>query len=70
MGIILGWPGVLAALFLAYVVGSIVGVALIMLGRKKWGQQIPFGTFLSAATFVILLYGQPILQWYVNYLGL
>ncbi|MFH0873482.1 MAG: prepilin peptidase [Candidatus Komeilibacteria bacterium] len=70
MGLMLGWPGILVALFIAYVVGSIVGIILIIAGRKKWGQQIPFGTFLSLATFVILLYGQPILQWYLNYLGI
>ncbi len=69
MGIMLGWPGIMAALFVAYVVGSVVGVTLIMLGKKQWGGQIPFGTFLSAATFVILLYGQQILQWYLGYLG-
>lgn len=70
MGIMLGWPGIIVALFIAYIVGSIVGVGLILVGRKQWGQQIPFGTFLSVATFVILLYGRPILQWYLQYLGI
>lgn len=70
MGVMLGWPGIVTALFIAYITGSIVGITLILSKRKQWGQQIPFGTFLSVATLVVLLYGQPLWQWYLGYLGL
>lgn len=56
MGVLLGWPAVIAALGLAYVSGSLIGLTLIAARRKGWKSQIPFGTFLTASTVVTLLY--------------
>jgi prepilin signal peptidase PulO-like enzyme (type II secretory pathway) len=66
MGIILGYPLILVALILAYFSGSLIGVALILLKRKKWHSAVPFGVFLSLATVVTLLWGQKILEWYLT----
>lgn len=68
MGIMLSWPNILAALMIAYFVGSIVGLGLIAVGRKKLSSQIPFGTFLSLATLVTMLYGNILVNWYLNFL--
>jgi len=68
MGFMLGLPGVLLALFLAYISGAIVGLGLIAAKKKTMKSQIPFGTFLSAASIMVLLYGGPILSWYLNLL--
>jgi len=67
MGIILGWPGVLLALFLAYLIGSVGAVILLALKKKKWGSEIPLGTFLTVATFIWLLYGDIIWQAYSSW---
>ena len=66
MGLMLGFPLILVAFFVAYLVGAIVGLVLISLGKKKMSSQIPFGTFLSAATFFTFLYGQEFFDWYLN----
>lgn len=66
MGLILVWPDILIALFIAYVSGSLVGIFLLLAGRKAWRDRIPFGTFLSAATLVTMLYGDNLLIWYLN----
>lgn len=68
MGLILGWPQILVALFLAYVLGSVVGVGLLLSSKKKWKDKLPFGTFLSMATIICLLFGEQILNWYLNLL--
>lgn len=60
MGVMLGYPLIGLALFLAYMVGAVFAIFLLLLGKKKFGSQIPFGTFLSAATVVVLLYGDTI----------
>ncbi len=70
MGLSLGWPYVLLAIFLAYFLGSIVGVGLILSGKKKWGSRIPLGTFLSFSTVIILLWGRAILAWYLHFIFL
>lgn len=66
MGALLGWQLVLVALFIAYLVGSVVGVALIIGKRKKLKDPMPFGVFLSMATILCLLYGKIILDLYLN----
>lgn len=66
MGVLLGWPLVLVALFLAYLSGGAVGAVLLASKRKSVGSQIPFGTFLSAATIIVLFWGEPLLAWYFH----
>ncbi len=66
LGVCLGWPYIMAAIFLGYCFGAIVGVALLASKRKKWGSMLPLGTFLSAAAIIILLYGEPIVNWYLQ----
>ena len=63
MGLILGWPNILAALFLAFLSGAVVGVALIIFGKKGLKSQIPFGPFLAGATVLMMLYGQYSIDW-------
>ncbi|PLX27379.1 hypothetical protein C0583_03635 [Candidatus Parcubacteria bacterium] len=66
MGLVLLWPGVIIALMLAYISGAIISVFLIMIGKKKWGSQVPFGIFLSTATIVTMFWGQVLADWYLN----
>jgi len=63
MGLLLGWPDISMALFLAFFIGATVGVGLIFLGRKTMKSQIPFGPFLIGGTLVMLLWGQFFLDW-------
>jgi prepilin signal peptidase PulO-like enzyme (type II secretory pathway) len=66
MGAILGWPGVLLGLFLAYILGGIFAAGLLLFRKKHWGDKLPFGTFLALATFIILLYGDILFNWYTS----
>ena len=63
MGLILGWPNILFALFLAFFGGALFGVSLIILGRKTLKSQIPFGPFLIGGTIILLLFGQFFWEW-------
>ena len=64
MGVILGWPYILAALFIAYVLGSLISVILILYRKKAWHDKIPFGTFLALSTLITMLYGPALITWY------
>jgi len=68
MGIILSWPHILTALFVAYLLGSVVSLGLLFFGKKSWTDKVPFGTFLTLATFVTMLYGQNLIDWYLSFL--
>lgn len=57
--------GVLAIL-LSFWIGAIVGIVL-MLGKKAgWKSEIPFGPFLALGAFVALLWGEQLIEIYLN----
>jgi len=66
MGIILGWQNTIFALFLAYVLGAIVGIYLLVVKKKKAKSEVPFGVFLTVATFVAMFWGMQIVNWYLG----
>jgi len=70
IGFMLGWQGVLITLFIAYVSGSVIGLALIFTKKKKMKSQVPFGPFLSAAAIITLLWGNQLLAWYQGMMGI
>lgn len=68
MGLLLGWPQVLVALMMSYIIGAVIAIVMVLLKKKRWGEQIPFGTFLTMGTFIALLWGEVILKWYLGQL--
>jgi leader peptidase (prepilin peptidase)/N-methyltransferase len=66
MGLTLGWPKILVALFFAFLSGAIVGLILILLERKTMKSQIPFAPFLVSGTFFAMFFGEKIVDWYLN----
>jgi len=74
MGFLLGFPNILAGLFLAFFFGAIIGVILMVFpfgsaqGGNKKGlkSEIPFGPFLITGTFTALFWGKEIIQWYLQ----
>ncbi|MBI3115233.1 MAG: prepilin peptidase [Candidatus Kerfeldbacteria bacterium] len=65
-GFALGFERTIVALVLAYVVGALVGVALLARGRVTLSSHLPFGMLVTAATFVSLLWGDAIIAWYMS----
>jgi len=64
MGLILGWPLSVAGLFLAYMIGLVTALSLLITKKKGWGSVLPMGTFLSLATLIIFWWGEVLLNWY------
>ncbi len=67
LGLLLGWPRIVPGIFSAFVSGSIVGILLIVLGRKKMGDYLPFGPFLILGTTIGLLYGEQLWNLYKGF---
>jgi leader peptidase (prepilin peptidase)/N-methyltransferase len=57
LGLILPWPYLLPALYIGFALGAIVGVALVILQRKKMRQLIPLAPFLVAGTLASMFFG-------------
>lgn len=55
MGALLGYPGIVVALYIAFLTGAIVSVMLILLRRLSLKKTIAFGPFLVIATVFVYL---------------
>jgi leader peptidase (prepilin peptidase)/N-methyltransferase len=64
-GAFLGWQGVLLTIFLGALLGSLVFLPLMLVGRKK---LVPFGVFLSIAAAITYLFGPTLADWYGGFL--
>lgn len=65
MGLLLGCPNILVALFLAFSAGALIGTGLIVCKKKSLKSEVPFGPFLIGGTFIALFWGEKIVNWYV-----
>ncbi|MEK6287844.1 MAG: prepilin peptidase [Acidobacteriota bacterium] len=66
VGAFLGWQLTLLTIFLGSLIGSLVGVLLILLRGGTMKMQIPFGVFLGPAAIISLFVGQQLIVWYVG----
>ena len=69
LGAWLGWKMLPAIILLSSAVGALVGIALILFARHGRDKPIPFGPYLASAGFISLLYGNAIVQAYLNYIA-
>lgn len=60
LGAWLGWQSLLPVILLSALVGAMTGIALIVLRGRDRQLPLPFGPFLAAAGFVVLLWGEPL----------
>lgn len=70
IGAFLGWQSVLLVLLLSSVTGSVFGGVLMLLHGGDGKVPMPFGPFLAAGGVVALLWGEPIVRWYLTGIGL
>lgn len=68
LAFLLSWPKVLLSIFLAFIIGGIFAIILLIIGRKKIGQVLPFAPFLILAALVSFTFGEAIWHWYLNFL--
>jgi len=60
IGLLLGWPGIVAGLFLAILLGAVISVIYIMYAvfKKEYRPDLalPYGPFLVASTVLLLIF--------------
>ncbi|OGH83277.1 MAG: hypothetical protein A3G08_02510 [Candidatus Magasanikbacteria bacterium RIFCSPLOWO2_12_FULL_47_9b] len=65
MGVVLGWPGILFALLLSYIVGGLCALCLVILKRKTLQGTLPFAPFLVLGTIVVFFFQSSFTQWFI-----
>ena len=66
MGAFLGWMAVPFIIFTASLVGSVIGITLMVVQKKDSKLAIPFGPFLASAAVLYIFYGKSIIFWYLS----
>jgi leader peptidase (prepilin peptidase)/N-methyltransferase len=63
LGAWFGWQMLPTIIILSSVVGAVVGISRIALGRMARGEHMPFGPYLAGAGMITLLYGIPLTRY-------
>ena len=64
IGAFLGWKAVLFTIAAASVFGSVVGITLLLLGRREASGRIPFGPYLTLGALLWVFTGPAAINWY------
>jgi leader peptidase (prepilin peptidase)/N-methyltransferase len=68
MGGLLGWKGVFFTVIVSSLLGTFVGIIVMVLSKKDMKLAVPFGPFLSAGAMLYLFFGQQMIFWYFSWL--
>jgi leader peptidase (prepilin peptidase)/N-methyltransferase len=66
IGAFLGWKLMILTLVFSSLVGSIVGVGMIVSGKGSMKYALPFGTFLAIGAALSATVGPALLDWYFD----
>jgi leader peptidase (prepilin peptidase)/N-methyltransferase len=64
IGAFLGWRAVLFSLFAGSLLGSIVGLITLVVGKPVWSAKLPFGPYLAFGAVTWMFFGNMFLHWY------
>jgi leader peptidase (prepilin peptidase)/N-methyltransferase len=68
IGAFLGWRAVVVTILVGSVIGSAVGILLIVTKRLGRRQHMPFGPFLSLGAGVAMFWGEALIAGYLRFL--
>jgi len=66
LGLVLGTLNALLTLFIAAVIGMIVGIIVLRIRQQGRKTPIPFGPSIAAAAIVVYFYGDALMNWYLG----
>lgn len=69
LGAFTGPTMLLPIVIISTMVGASVGIAMMVSGRLARGVPMSFGPYLATAGWIVLLWGQPIVDGYLDYIS-
>ena len=64
IGAFLGWRAVLFSLFAGSLLGSVIGLITLVVGKPVWSAKLPFGPYLAFGALTWMFFGELALHWY------
>ncbi len=69
IGAFLGWRGVLFSIFAGSVIGSLIGLGTLIVGKRVWSAKLPFGPYLALGAVIWMFFGEKFVQWYSQFVS-
>jgi len=66
IGAFLGWKAVIFSLMVSSLIGSLVGVGLILMRRQAWSSRLPYGPYIALAAAIWIFGGRELLHWWLG----
>ncbi len=69
IGAFLGWRAVLFSIFAGSLLGSLVGLLTLVIGKRVWSAKLPFGPYLAFGALTWMFFGEDFVRWYTGLLS-
>jgi leader peptidase (prepilin peptidase) / N-methyltransferase len=66
IGAFLGWRAVLFSIFAGSLLGSLIGLLTVILGKRVWSAKLPFGPYLAFGAIIWMFFGPDLVRWYLQ----
>lgn len=64
VGLVLGWQRILLVMVIGSVLGAVIHGIVMLVSKKE--HVLAFGPYLSAASFIAMIYGNEMISWYLH----
>ena len=65
-GLFLGFKLTFTMMFFSFIIGGVIGIYLLKFKKKNGRTEMPFGPSIIMAAFLMIIWGDRILDWYLN----
>lgn len=65
-GLFLGTKGIIVTMFLAFILGGIVAITILILKIKDRKAEMAFGPYLAIGVLVSVIYGEKLIEFYLQ----
>jgi leader peptidase (prepilin peptidase)/N-methyltransferase len=69
MGAFFGWKAIPFIIFTSSLIGSVIGVTIMLVQKKDSKLAIPFGPFLAFGAILYIFFGRQVIHWYLGLSG-
>jgi leader peptidase (prepilin peptidase)/N-methyltransferase len=66
IGAFLGWKAVVFSLVVSSLIGALVGVALVVSGKRALSSRLPYGPYIAVAATLWIFAGPDLVAWYAR----
>ena len=66
VGAFWGLSTTIGVLLIGSLVGAVSGSVIVLIARKKWTYELPFGAYLGAGSIMVVVWGEDLHRWWMS----